>query len=381
MPLIIIGSGLAGYMLAKEWRKLDPDTPLTIVTADDGAFYSKPLLSTALTQQKTPGQLVVANAETMSQELNADIICGSYVTAIDPAANTVHCGQQIFKFSRLVLACGAETVAPQLTGDALASIQTINNLCDYRHFRHWLSDKKQLAILGAGLVGCEFANDLLNAGYAVTLIAPDAYPLAAVLPAQVGHLLQEKLAGVGAVWRLGQTPTTVNHHGQQVIITLSDGREISVDGVISAVGLRPQLSLARQAGMTVNRGIVVNRWLQTNFSHIFALGDCAEVDGLVQMYVAPLLQGARALAKILAGGRDPVHYPVTPIVLKTPALPLIFSATPARVVGEWHIEGEGHHLRALFHDQSGQLRGFVLTGEKIRDKMPLAKQLPLVFTE
>lgn len=378
MSLVIIGAGLAGYMLAKEWRKLDAATPLTILTADDGAFYSKPLLSTALTQQKTPEQLVITAAEIMAQELNAKIITHAIVTQIDPVANQLHYNQHTLTFSKLVLACGAEVMPLRLNGDALADVQSINNLSDYRRFRQWLAGKKHLAILGAGLVGCEFANDLLNAGYAVTVIAPDAYPLAAVLPVPVGHLLQDRLAQQGLIWRLNHAATAIDRHHQQFAITLSDHQQIIADGVIAAIGLRPQVNLARQAGIQINRGIVVNRWQQTHFPHIFALGDCAEVDGLVQMYVAPLLQSARALAKILTDHREPVHYPVMPIVVKTPALPLVFCASPAQVIGEWHIEGEGHHLRALFHDAAGQLRGFALAGDKIRDKMALAKQLPLI---
>lgn len=377
--LVIIGSGLAGYMLAKEWRKLDTQMPLVIITADDGAFYSKPLLSTALTQQKTPDQLRVSSAETMAQELNAKMYCQSVVTAIDPNRNTITFNQQILEFSQLVLACGAETITPLLTGDAAHELQTVNNLSDYRQFRQWLIGKKHLAILGAGLVGCEFANDLVNAGYAVTLIAPDAYPLMTALPEVVGRLLQDSLAKQSVNWRLGRSATAINYRDQHYGITLDNHQEILVDGVFSAVGLRPQIRLAQNTGIKVNRGIVVNRWQQTNFENIFALGDCAEVDGLVQMYVAPLLQSARALAKILAGGRDPVHFPVMPIVLKTPALPLVFMPAPAQVMGEWHIEGDGQHLRALFHDENGQLRGFALAGDKIRDKITLAKQLPLVL--
>ncbi len=381
-PLIIIGSGLAGYMLAKEWRKLDTATPLTIITADDGGFYSKPLLSTAFAQHKQPDQLMVASAEVMAQELTATILCWSKVTAIDPVAQHIIINEQTsLEFSRLVMACGAEIIHPPLTGDAVTDVQTVNTLCDYRHFRQWLSGKKHVAILGAGLVGCEFANDFINAGYAIDIIAPDPYPLAALLPEPAAKLLQDLLGKQGIQWRLGHVAKSVARRNQQVAITLSNDQELLVDGVFSAVGLRPQLSLAKSAGIQVNRGIVVNRWQQTNFPAIFALGDCAEVAGVVQMYVAPLLQSARALAKILTGGHEPVHYPAMPIVLKTPALPLVFSAVPPGIVGEWHVEGEGHHLRVLFHDQAGQLRGFVLAGDKIRDKLPLAKQLPLVFAE
>lgn len=379
--LVIIGSGLAGYMLAKEWRKLDANTPLTIVTADDGAFYSKPLLSTALTQQKNPEQLIITNANTLSQELNAKIICYTEVKSIDAVNQTIFLNQELIKFSRLVLACGAEVIFPKINGNAAKEMLSVNSLTDYRLFRKKIAGKKKLAILGTGLVGCEFANDLVNAGFEVMSISPDPYPLASVLPQEVGLQLQQFLAAKGVQWRLNNLVSELNYQNEEFIFTLSDGQELKTAGVLSAIGLRPKTELAKKAGLIVNRGIVVNRFLQTNFSNIFALGDCAEVNGLVQMYVAPLLQCARALARTLAGSGEPVHYPAMPIVVKTPAFPLVFSPCPAGITGTWQITGEGHHLQALFYDVDSKLRGFVLAGDKVRDKISLAKQLPLVFKE
>ncbi len=379
--LVIIGSGLAGYMLAKEWRKLDSQTPLTIITADDGAFYSKPLLSTALGQNKTSEQLMVSDAKRMSEELNAQIHTYSRVTEIDAVAHTLNFTQGCLQFSKLVLALGAENILPKLSGNAVNQLKTVNSLCDYHDFRRGLVGKKQLAIIGSGLVGCEFANDLQRGGYQVSVISPDDYPLKSLLPREIGRLLQEKLSQTGVNWCLGDRPQSIQDQEGELALILESGQQITAEGVLSAAGLRPMTDLARRSGIIVNRGIVVNRWLQTNFTDIFALGDCAEVDGLVQMYVAPLLQSTRALAKILTGGRDIVHYPVMPIVLKISVLPLVFVPPPANILGDWRFEGEGDHMRALFHDDSGQLRGFVLSGEKIRDKLPLAKQLPVILSE
>ncbi|MBS0350583.1 MAG: FAD-dependent oxidoreductase [Proteobacteria bacterium] len=379
--LVILGTGLAGYMLAKEWRKLDAHTPLVMITADDGAFYSKPLLSTALTQSKTAEQLIISTADTMAQELNAHILCGVTVKQIDPARNQIILEDQSqLAYSKLVIACGAKKNRPSLQGDAVIDLQTVNSLVEYRRFRHWLSGKKHLAILGSGLVGCEFANDLINIGYQVTVVAPEAYPLASLLPLAAGKLLQELLSEQGINWHLDSSMETLNYLGQQIKIQLTNQKELIVDGVFAAAGLQPETALASNAGIRVNRGICVDRKLQTNIPAIYALGDCAEVDGQVQMYVAPLLQCAKALAKILSGGQEPVNYPIMPIVLKTPALPLVFCPPPAGMTGAWRQEGAGHHLKMLFYDSADQLRGFVLAGDKIRDKMVLAKQLPVLFS-
>lgn len=253
LPLVIIGSGLSGYMLAKEWRKLDTQTPLVIITEDDGAFYSKPLLSTAFTQQKTPEQLVVMDAARMRQELTAEIYTETLVTGIHPSEKTITiqtqgAKSQVLGFSQLVLACGAEPIKPVLTGDANSEILQINNLCDYRYFRQWLSDKKHLTILGCGLVGCEFANDLLNAGYQVTLVAPDYYPLMSVLPKEVGIVLEKLLSQQGATWRFGIRSESVNRRGSQFEVQLSTGQAFLTDGVLSAIGLRPEIDLAKNRG-------------------------------------------------------------------------------------------------------------------------------------
>lgn len=378
-PIVIIGSGLAGYMLAKEFRKLDTETPLIIITESTGEFYSKPLLSTALTQNKTADTLAMFTAQEMQEQLNAKIYTQATVESIDIKHREVIIKNKKIDFSQLILACGAKTIDPPLKGNAVQAIHQVNNLQDYRQFRQWLEGKKRIAVLGAGLVGCEFANDLVNAGFDVDVIAPESYPLSNLIPEPIAGQLILSLQEKGVDWHLGHLAVAVDQLGAAYQITLSNGDTVQADGVVSAIGLRPALSLAKSAGLKTNRGICVNRFLQTSEPNIFALGDCAEVAGQVKFYVAPLLQCARALAKILTGGQEPVHYPAMPVVIKTPACPIVTSPPPVDVKGEWHIEGDAAHLRALFHDQAGQLRGFSLIGDKIRDKMPLAKQLPLVF--
>ncbi len=384
-PIVIVGSGLAGYMVAKEFRKLDTDTPLTIVTASDGSFYSKPLLSTALTNERTPEALVVSTAEDMAQQLDVTVLVKHMVNKVDPEHRQLQCryndNDVTIEFSQLVFACGADKVNITLEGDAVDAIQSVNDLHDYRDFRQWLEGKQRIAMLGSGLVGCEFTNDLINKGYKVDIIAPEQHPLASLVPQPIGDQLIKAFKEQGVNWHMGRFASQVDCKDNGYTVTLSDDSSVEVDGVFSAIGLRPHIKLAQTAGIETRHGVVVNRWLQTNVRNIFALGDCAEVDGTIKQYVAPILQCARALAKILAGGKDPVHYPPMPVVIKTPACPIVSSPPPIHVQGQWHIEGEAGDLRGLFHDEEGQLRGFALVGTTVRDKMALAKQLPLVFEE
>jgi rubredoxin-NAD+ reductase len=384
-PLVIIGAGLAGYMLVKELRKLNCDIAIELITLDDGSFYSKPLLSTALTQKKTADNLIISSVDKMKDDLSIKIHTYTKVIAIDPQRRIVFCTQNNnhlqIEFSRLVIACGANPNLLQIAGAAATDLYSVNNLEDYRKFRNWLADKQKIALIGSGLVGCEFANDLTNAGVAVEIIAPEAFPLAKLVPSEMAETLKTALENKGVVWHLQNVLQKVARLKEKYEITLSNNKVLQVDGLFAATGIKPNLSFIKDSGIEFNQGITVNRWLQTNFPYIFALGDCAEVAGHLKQYIAPLLHCAQALAKILMGEREPVHYPVMPIVIKTPACPMVAYPPPAHVSGGWHLAGSGSHLQALFHDATGQLHGFVLAGEKVRDKMVLAKQLPIIFQE
>lgn len=379
--LVIIGTGLAGYMLAKEWRKFDASTSLTMLTESHGDFYSKPLLSTALTQQKTAEQLALNSPIEMAHQLNALIETDVTVERIDPVEKTIFFSNKTIQYDQLVLACGSSPIHLNFSGNAGYETVSVNNLEDYSYFRAWLlkNHKKQLAILGSGLVGCEFANDLLHANYEVEILSLDHYPLQKLIPETMGRTFQEALSKKGVRWHFGVSAQSIDREKERYRIGLDDGTEVHADGIFSAVGLVANKQLAEKAGLTVNQGIVVDRRLQTSHADIFALGDCAEVLGHVKHYVAPLLQCARTLAKVLVGQDEKVHYPTMPIVIKTPACPLVTCPVPLGVKGEWRYSGDDQHLSALFYDTDEQLRGFTLMGDKVRHKLELAKQLPLLF--
>jgi len=198
-PIVIIGSGLAGYSLAREFRKLDATTPLTIITADDGRAYSKPMLSNALTQGKEASALASADAEKMAAQFNARIITGQTVQAIEPKQQRIVLNNETLAYRQLVLAVGATPFRADIDGDSDA-ILSVNNLRDYEIFRAQLQGKKRVALLGAGLIGSEFANDLANAGLLVDVIDRNAWPLGQLVPQQIGQALQSALQKLGVTF-------------------------------------------------------------------------------------------------------------------------------------------------------------------------------------
>ena len=375
-PLTIIGTGLAGYTLAREFRKLDKTTPLRLISLDAGYFYSKPMLSNVFVQNKTLESLKISTAENLAQQLNAEILTHCTVTKIDPATHSLQIQDTTLNYSKLVFAIGAEQIRLPLAGNAVGKIFTVNDLEDYQQFHNALQAKKRVAILGAGLIGCEFANDLQQAGFEVSLIDLAAYPLARLVPPPVGEALQQTLVKLGVKPYFSQTVASVDTFGDAYQLRLSSGQLIDADVVLSAIGLRARTQLAAAAGLNVARGIVVNRYLQSSDADIYALGDCAQVENLVLPYVMPLMQAARALAKTLGGELTAVHYPAMPVGVKTPAFPMAVAPPTENSVGTWDCVGEDIDWKAIFTAADGQILGWVLTGKYLAEKQALTKLLP-----
>ena len=378
-PIIIIGSGLAGYNAAKELRKLDKETPLTVIAADSGHFYSKPMLSNALAAKKAPSAIALNTPEQMTTQLNATVRARTRVKAINAAAHTVHIGDETLAYSKLVLALGAEQIRLPIAGDATDAIVTVNDLDDYGRFHALLEGRKNIVIIGAGLIGSEFANDLVVAGHHVDVIDIANQPLGRLLPPEGGALLQQKLAALGVTWHFGAGTRSVNRDGGALRVMLDNGETLQADVVLSAVGLKPRTLLARAAGLTTHRGIVVNRTLATSDADIYALGDCMEIEGLVMPYVMPIMHAARALGATLAGKPTAVSFPAMPVMVKTPACPTIVSPPAPSAVGEWKIEHMPDGIKSLFVDASGKLLGFALNGAATVERAKLALLLPPVL--
>ena len=375
-PIVIVGTGLSGYSLAREIRKQDKETPLLLITADDGFSYSKPMLSTGFTKGKAADELAQATAAGMTEQLNLDIRTHATVTGIDTEAHELILGNERLAYRKLVLAWGADVIRLEIPGTGQDRVFSINDLMDYRAFRNALEGCRRVAIMGAGLIGCEFANDLRNGGYEVDVIAPSDTVMPGLLPTEAAEAVRDGLAAEGVGFHLETHVERIEKSGAGVTLKLANGDSLNADIVISAVGLRPRTALAEAAGLAVNRGIKVNRYLETSASDVYALGDCAEVDGHVLLYVLPLMACARALARTLVGESTQVSYGAMPVMIKTPCCPTAVCPPPAGAEGEWQVEREGNSVRALFRDAGGRILGFAVTGDYAIEKQALAKEMP-----
>lgn len=372
-PIVIVGSGLAGYSLLREIRKLS-DLPATLITADDGSYYSKPALSTALSAGKDPSALASSSAEAKAADLKASILPHALALSIDPKRRVLLTSAGPIPYSALVLALGAAPVLPALEGDASGLALPVNDLASYAAFRSAIEGKKRVAILGGGLIGCEFANDLSSSGFEATVVHSGLWPLDRLLPRDAGEALARALAP-GVSWSFGNKARSLRRRGEALALALADGSEIFADAVLSAIGLRPRTDLALRAGIATARGILTNAFLETSEPFVYALGDCAEVDGLHLPYVQPLSIQAKALASTLCGSRSAVSYPLMPVAVKTPSFPIAALAPPAGSLGAWSIEPADSGVKALFLDPDGKTIGFALGGSEARRRQEILRSM------
>lgn len=374
LPIVIIGTGLAGYSLVREFRKLNHDTPVLMLTRDDGHSYSKPMLSTGFTKGKSAEGLSLADPGKMASQLNISIRNFTEVSRIDPDTKSLFIGSEVIVYQQLVLANGASANSLNFKGSNHANILSINDLMDYRRFREKLLGKQRVLVMGAGLIGCEYANDLLHGDFKITVVDPAETALNGLVPDFAGNAVIQGLARAGVQFMMKCVVQEVIDHEDHLEAILSDGRQVIADLIISAVGIKPELALAKSAGLECDRGIVTNRFLETNQADIYALGDCAQIDGHVLLYVLPLMASARALAKTLNGERTAVRFAVMPVVTKTPACPVVV-CPPLTQKGKWQMEQNDININARYVDTDGEILGFVLTGECVSAKQSLIKGL------
>jgi rubredoxin-NAD+ reductase len=377
--VVVIGAGLAGWTTVREFRKLDSTTPVTLITGDSGDFYAKPSLSNAFAQGRLPAQLVSTPAARMAETLGVTLLAHTRVQALDTAAQSVMTPAGSIAFRDLVLATGAQPIRVPVEGDAADRVLSVNSLDDFAvlHAQLQAGRGRPVLIMGAGLIGCEFANDLASAGFCVSVVDPGLRPLAALLPEAASAELRQALEALGVTFHFGTTVRRVDatKNAENVQVLLSNGLLAQADCVLSAIGLRADTRLAQAAGLAVERGIMVNRQLRTSAAHVHALGDCAQyAHGVTLPYVMPIMTAARALAATLAGTPSDAVFALMPVSVKTPALPLVAAPPSPGTAGQWHAPEAGLWQ---WLDEAGVQRGFVLSGSRTAQRMAESKRVVL----
>lgn len=341
--IVIIGAGLAGWAVVDAIRALDTDANITLISSDSADRYHKPMLSVAFSQGKTRTDLVRTTGEQSTQEKSITLLAHTFVTNIDSHTKTLSTTRGQVHYDKLVLAIGANPAYPPTIDKDKA--WHINHLDKFSQLYPRLTTPSNIAIIGAGMVGVELAEDLTNAGHKVSLIDVSPRPLSAILPKIAGERMLSALQKLGITW-LGFSMVqgvAVNEQGYEISLfdCASDSTTaLPFDEIIVATGLVVDDRLPSRAGVDFDKrtGICVNpTTLQTSVADIYALGDCISIDGTPCRYVAPHRSQATAIAHEVLGLPHAGYTHTTPMIrLKNKSLSITINGNP-KADGDWQV--------------------------------------------
>jgi assimilatory nitrate reductase electron transfer subunit len=320
MRVIVVGYGMAGSRLATELRSRDTDLKITVLGAEPHRAYNRILLSNLLAGKVTESD--VSLAEVAGHGL--DVRPGVTVAAVDRTARTVTTSAgDVEEYDHLVLATGSRAIVPPLAGldrenlpDNVAVFRTLD---DCRRILTAAVGARTALVLGGGLLGLEAARGLAARGLDVQVVHAIGHLMERQLDPHASAVLVRTLGDLGIRARLGAMAGGVEARPTGVTLRLADGTALSADLLVLACGVRPEVDLARAAGLVVDRAIVVDDRLRTSDRKISAIGDCAQHDGSVSGLVAPAWEQARVLAQVLAGGDPLARYRPLPTVTRLKA--------------------------------------------------------------
>lgn len=333
--VVIVGAGRAGWQVAQAIRETDADLPITLVTACNGDVYDKPLLSVALAKHLPLDTLVRETGAQAAARLGVRLLAQTQATRICTRTHTLTTTRGNQPFDELVLAHGAQVALPPCLPAELC--WRVNHLDAYLKFRAAIADKPQhIAIVGAGLIGSELANDLALAGHRITLLDPMPTPLARWAAAEAGEPVLAAWQALPITFMGGVSIAGVEANsadsGPARVVTTTCGQRIVADQVLAATGLATPNRLATSAGLAWNNGIAVDgTTLATSHPRIHALGDCITIAGQASRYIEPIGRQAATIAAKLAARRAgagdsacPIPYAAKPAVVrvKTTSCPL-----------------------------------------------------------
>lgn len=371
--IVIIGSGFAARQLVKNIRKQDTHIPLTLIAADSMDEYNKPDLSHVVSRGQRADDLTLQTAGEFAEQYHLRLFPYTWVSDLDAAAKVVKSQDREWRYDKLVLATGAAPFIPPVPGHEL--MLTLNSQREYGAAQSQLHDAQRVLIVGGGLIGCELAMDFCRAGKAVTVVDNSASVLSALMPPEVSSRLQHRLTDMGVHLMLKTQLEGLEQTADGIRVSLDRQRSVTVDAVVAAAGLRPETALARHAGLMIRRGVVVNSRLQTSDPAIYALGDCAEINGSVLPFLQPILLSAMCLAKNLLSQANELTLPPMLVKVKMPDLPLHLAGETQRDDLTWNLVAAKEGVVAKGVDAANQLRAFVVSEDRMKEAFALLKQL------
>ncbi|CAI6227207.1 NADPH-nitrite reductase [Bacillus subtilis] len=357
--LVLVGNGMVGVRAIEEILSVAKDEfQITIFGAEPHPNYNRILLSKVL-QGDTDIKDITLNDWDWYEENNIQLYTNETVIKVDTENKTVITdADRIQPYDELILATGSVPFILPIPGADKKGVTAFRDIKDTDTMLAASKQYKKAAVIGGGLLGLEAARGLLNLGMEVSVIHLAPFLMERQLDATAGRLLQNELEKQGMTFLLEKQTEEIVGDDRVEGLRFKDGTSIEADLVVMAVGIRPNTTLGAESGIPVNRGIIVNDYMQTEIPHIYAVGECAEHRGIAYGLVAPLYEQAKVLAKHICGiETKPYEGSVLSTQLKVSDVE-VFSA------GDFN-ESEEKKAIKVFDEQDGIYKKIVLRGNQI----------------
>lgn len=335
--VVVVGAGIAGWSVVESLREEDADVPITLISGCSADRYHKPELAVSMSRGLDAEKLIRESGLDAAKRLRVRLMSHTYAVGLSPSMHQLRTTRGSIPYTQLVLAQGSRPMLPDTLAEK--NCWRVNDLKGWQGLEQALrSGPQHVAIVGSGMIGCELAEDLQQAGHQVTIVSREARPLERLLPEVAATRLRESLVALGIHFLASRdlTSTQSDDTGHYQLM-FEDGSSLECDQLVAATGLATDNRLACQAGLAFDRGIAVDPdTLQTSEPDIYALGDCISLAGEPCRFIEPIKHQAQAIAHGILGLSTSHYEHQQPVVrLKTRSLPIVIHGMPV-ADGEWH---------------------------------------------
>ncbi len=361
--IVIVGGGIAGQSVCESVRERDPDVPITLVCGEPRLPYDRVRLSELLISGEDPDSLLLRPPEWFADH-DMDVLTGRWVERVDTAERTLELdGGERVPYEQLVLATGSQPLLPPLPGIDLDGVHAFRGPEDCEAIRAAAANGvRHAAVIGGGLLGLEAARGIAAQGAPVTVVHLMDRLMERQLDAGAAALLAPALAALGVEVLLERQTEAILGEGSASGLRFAGGGELEADLVVISIGIRPEVSLARDAGLACERGIVVDDQMRTSTEGVLAVGECAEHRGVVYGLVAPIVEQARVAADTLLDRPGSYTGSVPSAKLKVAGIDLVsIGAAEGDCEAVSARTAEGVYRKLVVHD--GKAAGAVLLGD------------------
>ncbi|MEK4064831.1 MULTISPECIES: nitrite reductase large subunit NirB [Paenibacillus] len=300
--LILVGNGMAGVRAIEHLLKLAPEAyEITIFGSEPHPNYNRIMLSSVLAGGASMDEIIINDLE-WYRSFNITLYTGHTVTSIDTVERKVYTDKGIeARYDELILATGSNPFMLPLPGAEKEGVIAFRDIKDTRIMQETSQKYKKALVIGGGLLGLEAARGLLHLGMEVSVVHIHDYIMERQLDEAASVMLRKELEEQGMKFLLKKQSEAILGKKRVKGLLFTDGEVAETDLIVMAVGIKPNIELARKSSIKINRGIIVNDYLETNIPGIYAVGECAEHRGIAYGLVAPLYEQGAVLAKRLAG--------------------------------------------------------------------------------